>query len=164
MPDSTLTTAERVFLAELDRLGVRFMVVGMSGALIQGARGATEDIDLWFEDVTDLRIAEAARASGGIWISGSFGMGPPRVGGEALSERFAVVTHMSGLGDFASEYEWVRRETIDGVPIPVLSLRRILESKRAANRPKDAAILHALEDALTLLDAGEPEAGGRESD
>jgi hypothetical protein len=71
---------------------------------------------------------------------------------------------MSGLGDFASEYEWVRRETIDGVPIPVLSLRRILESKRAANRPKDAASLHALEDALTLLDAGEPEAGGRESD
>jgi hypothetical protein len=156
MPDSTLTTAERAFLTELDRLGVRFMVVGMSGALIQGARGATEDIDLWFEDVTDLRIAEAARASGGIWISGSFGMEPPRVGGEALSERFDVVTHMSGLGDFASEYEWVRRETIDGVPIPVLSLRRILESKRAANRPKDAAILHALEDALALLDAGEP--------
>jgi hypothetical protein len=59
MPDSTLTTAERAFLTELDRLGVRFMVVGMSGALIQGARGATEDIDLWFEDVTDLRIAEA---------------------------------------------------------------------------------------------------------
>src|SRR5712675_2219144 len=53
MPDSTLTAAERTFLAELDRLGVRFMVVGMSGALIQGARGATEDIDLWFEDVTD---------------------------------------------------------------------------------------------------------------
>jgi|ERR1019366_591207 hypothetical protein len=159
MPDSTLTTAERAFLTELDRLGVRFMVVGMSGALIQGARGATEDIDLWFEDVTDSRIAEAARASGGTWISGSFGMGPPRVGGEALSERFGIVTHMSGLGDFASEYEWVRRETIDGVPIPVLSLRRILESKRAANRPKDTAILHALEDALALLDAGEPRDG-----
>jgi hypothetical protein len=43
MPDSTLTAAERTFLAELARLGVRFMVVGMSGALIQGARGATED-------------------------------------------------------------------------------------------------------------------------
>jgi hypothetical protein len=66
MPDSTLTAAERTFLAELARLGVRFMVVGMSGALIQGARGATEDIDLWFEDVTDVRIADAARASGGI--------------------------------------------------------------------------------------------------
>jgi hypothetical protein len=156
MPDSTLTIAERAFLTELDRLGVRFMVVGMSGALIQGARGATEDIDLWFEDLTDLRIGNAARASGGIWISGSFGMGPPRLGGEALSERFDVVTHMSGLGDFESEYQWVRREIIDGVPIPVLSLRRIVESKRAAARPKDKAILHALEDALALIEAGEP--------
>ncbi len=157
MPDSTLTTAEQAFLLELERLGVRFMVVGMSGALIQGARGATEAIDLWFEDVTDVRISEAARASGGLWISGSFEMGPPRLGGEALSERF-VVTHMSGLGDFAAEYESVRRETIDGVPIPVLPLRRILESKRAAARPKDKAILHALEDALALIDAGEPAA------
>jgi hypothetical protein len=155
MPDSTLTVAERAFLVELDRLGVRFMVVGMSGALIQGARGATEDIDLWFEDLTDIRIGNAARASGGIWISGSFGMGPPRLGGKALSERFDVVTHMSGLGDFGSEYQWVRREIIDGVPIPVLSLRRIVESKRAAARPKDKAILHALEDALALIEAGE---------
>ena len=159
MPDSTLSTAERTFLAELDRLGVRFMVVGMSGALIQGARGATEDIDLWFEDVTDPRIAVAARVSGGVWISGTFGMGPPRLGGEALSERFAVVAHMSGLGDFASEYRSVRYETIDGVRIPVLSLRRILESKRAAGRPKDEAILHSLEDALALLDEGEPRDG-----
>src|ERR1700682_4538548 len=111
MADSTLTAAERAFLAELNGTGVRFMVVGMSGALIQGARGATEDIDLWFEDVTDSRIGEAARASGGVWISGSFGMQPPRIGGEALSERFDVVTHMSGLRDFVSEYQAVRFET-----------------------------------------------------
>jgi hypothetical protein len=161
MADSTLTIAERTFLAELDRLGVRFMVVGMSAALIQGARGATEDIDLWFEDVTDARIGDAARASGGVWISGAFGMGPPRLGGEALSERFDIVTHMSGLADFQSEYQWVRHETIDGVTLPVLSLRRVLESKRAAARPKDKAILHALEDALALIDSGEPQHPGR---
>jgi predicted nucleotidyltransferase len=78
MADSILTAAERTFLGELDRRGVRFMVVGMSAALIQGARGATEDIDLWFEDVTDPRIGEAAREAGGIWVSGAFAMGPPR--------------------------------------------------------------------------------------
>jgi hypothetical protein len=109
--------------------------------------------------VTDARIAVAARASGGVWISGASGMGPPRVGGEALGERLDVVTHMSGLDDFASEYESVRHETIDGVRIPVLSLRRIVESKRAADRPKDKAIMHALEDALALLDDGEPRNG-----
>ncbi len=79
------------------------MIVGMSGALIQGARGATEDIDLWFEDPSDPRIADAVRAAGGIWVSGAFGMTPPRIGGEALSERFDVVLTMSGLGPFAAE-------------------------------------------------------------
>jgi hypothetical protein len=131
------------------------MVVGMSGALIQGARGATEDIDLWFEDLADPRIGEAARACGGVWVSGAFGLGPPRLGGEALSERLDIVTHMSGLQDFAAEYERVRFIPIDGVPLPVLPLRRILESKRAASRPKDHALLHALEDAVALLDEGE---------
>lgn len=62
---------------------------------------------------------------------------------------------MSGLGDFASEYESVRHETIDGVSIPLLPLRRIVESKRAAARPKDKAILHALEDALALIENGD---------
>jgi hypothetical protein len=50
MADSTLTSGERRLLAELEARGVRFLVVGMSAALIQGARGSTEDIDLWFED------------------------------------------------------------------------------------------------------------------
>src|SRR6266545_1109177 len=64
MADSTLTTAERILLEELQRRGVRFMVVGMSGALIQGVRGATEDIDLWFEKLSDPRIGEAAKKLG----------------------------------------------------------------------------------------------------
>jgi hypothetical protein len=163
MADSTLTIAERTFLEELERRGVRFMVVGMSGALIQGARGATEDIDLWFEDLSDPRIGAAVRAAGGIWVSGSFGMGPPRIGGEALSERFDVVVQMTGLRDFASEYGAVTFELIDGVSLPVLPLSRILQSKRAAGRPKDQAILHALEDALALLEEGEgsPRAKGQ---
>jgi hypothetical protein len=161
MADSTLTTAERTFLAELQRRGVRFMVVGMSGALIQGVRGATEDIDLWFENLSDPRIGEAVRAAGGVWISGSFGTGPPRIGGEALSERFDVVVHMSGLRDFAAEFEAVTFEVIDGVSIPLLPLSRILESKRAAGRQKDQALLHALEDALALLEAGELPAGSK---
>ena len=155
MADSILTVAERTFLSELERQGVRYMVVGMSAALIQGARGATEDIDLWFEDATDPRIGQAAREAGGVWISGSFGLGPPRLGGEALSERFDVVAHMRGLGDFATEHAHAKVVTIDGVTIPVLALSRIIVSKRAAARPKDAAILHALEDAQALITEGE---------
>ena len=70
---------------------------------------------------------------------------------------------MSGLRDFASEYENVVFELVDGVSIPLLPLPRVLESKRTANRHKDRALLHALEDALALVDAGErPRGTGKE--
>lgn len=160
MPDSILTDAERALLRELQQRDVRFLVVGMSAALIQGARGATEDIDLWFEDLSDPRIAEAVRAAGGIWVSGSFGMGPPRIGGGSLGDRFDVVTHLDGLETFAVEYAAVRFEIIEGVRFPLLPLRRILESKKAAGRPKDLLAAVAIEDALVVLDHGrEPRDG-----
>jgi hypothetical protein len=152
MPDSILSSAEQILFRELNRLGVRFMVVGMSAALLQGARGATEAVDLWFEDTSDPRISEAVRAAGGIWVSGSFGMAAPRIGGSALGDRFDVVTHMSGLGNFATEYTLVIYEMVDGLAIPLLPLEQILASKRAADRPKDRAIIVNLEDTLAVLD------------
>lgn len=49
MADSALTEAECRFLAELNHLGVRFLLVGASAAVLQGANTATQDLDLWFE-------------------------------------------------------------------------------------------------------------------
>lgn len=158
MADSILSSAEQTFLRELHARGVRYLVVGMSAALIQGARGATEDIDLWFESLSDPRIGEAVRAAGGIWISGSFGTSPPRIGGDLLGQRLDVVTHMDGLDDFAREYEGATFEVIDDVRLPLLPLRRILHSKKTAGRPKDLLAAHAIEDALSLLDAGDDDA------
>lgn len=150
MPASAFTESERRFIAELRARGIRFMIVGMSAALIQGARGSTEDIDIWFEDPSDPRIADAVRAAGGIWVSGSFGMQPPRIGGD-LGERFDVVLTMSGLGSFADENKHVHEEIVDGISLPVLSLERIAHSKRAAARPKDKLALESIEDALAIL-------------
>ncbi len=138
------------------------MIVGMSGALLQGARGATEDIDLWFEDLSDSRIADAVRHAGGIWISSSFGMGPPRIGGEALSERLDVVTSMTGLASFAEEARSVRYEEVDGLQLPVLGLARIIASKRAADRQKDRAVLPSLLDALAVLEEDQGKGNGDE--
>lgn len=153
MVDSpVLSDPERRLLQELVARRVRFLVVGMSAALLQGARGSTEDIDLWFADVTDPAIAASVRAAGGIWISGSFGLGPPRIGGDALGDRFDVVTTMSGLPDFDAELVAAIREVVDGVELPVLPLRRILASKRAAGRPKDLAAIPAIEDALAIIE------------
>jgi hypothetical protein len=152
---SALTEGERHFLEELDARGVRYLVVGLAAALLQGANIATQDIDLWFEDLADPRIGDAARAAGGIWVSGSYGMRPPALGGEALGDRFDVVTHVHGLGAFVSEYASSLEVTLAGVKVKILPLARIIASKRALARPRDQAQLPALEEALAALDAGD---------
>lgn len=146
-----LADPELTLLRELDARGVRFVLVGMGAAILQGATGVTQDLDLWFESLTDPRIADAVRAAGGIYLSGSFGMQPPTIGG-ALGDRFDVVTHADGLGPFADEWTATRVIDIQGVPVHVLPLARVLESKRAAGRPKDLAQLPVLEAALAALD------------
>jgi hypothetical protein len=151
MADSALEPAERALLAALTELGVPFMIVGVTAASMQGARVATEDIDLWFAKLDDPRLSEAARRAGGIWIAGHFGMQPPTFGGR-IGDRFDVVLTMSGLASFEDEYRGANSLAIDGVPVRVLPLRRIIASKRAAGRPKDRAALPALEAALSVIE------------
>lgn len=150
MPDSVLAEPERRFLEELRSRGVDF-VVRLSAALMQGATVATDDIDLWFREPSDPRIGEAARAAGGFYVSGSFGKRPPGLGG-ALGDRFDVVLHMHGLGAFDAELANTDEMDLDGVGVRVLRLERIVQSKRAAGRPKDLAQLPALEAALAARD------------
>jgi len=149
---SALTPGERRFLEELNARGVRYLVVGLAAAAVQGATIGTQDIDLWFENLGDPGIGDAARAAGGLWVSGSFGMRPPALGGATLGDRFDVVTHVHGIGPFAAEYPGARAATIDGVAVRVLPLARIIASKRALGRPRDHAHLPALEEALAAVD------------
>lgn len=67
-----LAEPELALLRELDARGVRFVLIGMGAAILQGATGVTQDLDLWFETLTDPRVAEAVRAAGGIYLSGTY--------------------------------------------------------------------------------------------
>ena len=147
MADLALTGAEREFLRGLRELGVGYLIVGLGAAVLQGADTVTADIDIWFQDRSDPRIAEAAKKVGGVWVPGHFGMMPPMLGG-TLEDRFDVVTTMSGLDDFAMEAARTKTVVVDGEPLPVLPLDRVIHSKRAAARAKDLAVLPALEAAL----------------
>ena len=151
MADSALEPGERALLAALTELGVPFMIVGVTAASMQGARVATDDIDLWFSRLDDPRLAEAARRAGGIWVGGHFGMQPPTFGG-AIGDRFDVVLTMSGLGTFEQEYQGAKSLELDGLSVRVLPLQRIIASKRAAGRVKDNAALPALEAALRVVE------------
>ena len=95
--------------------------------MLQGANTGTRDIDLWFENLTDPRIRDA--------------------------DRLDIVTHMHGLGRFTEELVNTVEVTVDGVPLRVLKLERIIASKRATGRPKDLAAIPALEEALIATNA-----------
>ncbi len=146
MDDFALTSAERALLVALRARGVRFLIVGLGAAVLQGAPVATQDLDLWFERVDDEGVRLAAADAGGFWISG-FGAQPPGFGGDGL-ERIDVVLTAHGLDAFATEYARAGEHIVDGVPLAVLPLERVIASKRSTNRPKDRAALPALEATL----------------
>jgi predicted nucleotidyltransferase len=143
------TEAEQAFLRELRLRRVEFMIVGLAAAALQGAPAVTQDIDLWFKDLGDRRIHEALARVGGIYVPPT-ATTPPMFAGKSVA-LFDIVLTMHGLRDFGRELRNTRMIRIGGTTVRVLSLERIIVSKKAANREKDRLILPVLEDALATL-------------
>lgn len=125
---------------------VKFMIVGLSAAALQGAPVVTDDIDLWFENLDDARLSLALRAVGAAYVP-PLGLNPPMLAG-AGAQPFDVVLRMDGLGSFAEEFRGALDILLGVTRVKVLPLARILASKMAANRPKDRLIIPVLRDAL----------------
>ena len=140
------TADEAAFLRELAQGGVRFMVVGLAAATLQGAPAVTQDVDLWFRDLADPALRRALGRTGASYLPPTDST-PPLFAG-AGTELFDIVVHMHGLDAFASEAGRAVRIRVGPVEVPVLPLERIIVSKRATGRPKDLSILPALEDTL----------------
>ena len=128
---------------------VRFMVVGLSAATLQGAPVVTQDVDLWFENLGDPRLSRALREVGAAYVLPS-AVNPPMLAG-AGTELFDIVLRMDGLGTFAREIKNCVDVSLGRQKLKVLSLERILASKLAADRPKDRLAIPVLRDALAAL-------------
>ena len=125
---------------------VRFMVVGLSAATLQGAPVVTQDVDLWFENLGELKISQALQEVGAAYVPPS-NLNPPMLAG-AGAELFDIVIRMDGLGTFAEEIKNCVEISLGRQKLKVLSLERILASKMAANRAKDKLTIPVLQDAL----------------
>src|SRR5438034_2317027 len=79
----SLTENELRFLRALLRRKVRFVVVGLSAAALQGAPVVTQDVDLWFEDLSDPRIGEALREVDAAYVPPSI-LNPPMFASQHL--------------------------------------------------------------------------------
>ena len=145
---ATLPFAENEIrlLTALLRARVRFMVVGLSAATLQGAPVVTQDVDLWFEKLGEQKISRALQSIGAAYVAPSI-INPPMLAG-AGAELFDIVIRMDGLGTFAEEIKNCVDIPLGRQKLKVLSLKQILASKIAANRPKDKLTIPVLRDAL----------------
>ena len=140
---------EATFLRELIRQKVDFMIVGLSAAALQGAPVVTQDVDLWFKDLSDPGIKKALEKVGGAYVPLT-GMNPPMFAGDAVN-LFDIVVHMHGLGEFGKEKKHALQITLGRTKVMVLALERIIKSKKATGRQKDKLVLPVLSDALTAI-------------
>ena len=131
---------------------VRFMVVGLSAATLQGAPVVTQDVDLWFENLGEQEISRALQEVGAAYVPPS-AINPPKLAG-AGAELFDIVIRMDGLGSFAEEIKNCVEISLGRQKLKVLSLERILASKMAANRAKDKLTIPVLRDALAAIQSG----------
>ena len=143
-----LTERELRFVRELVNHEVRFLIVGLSAAALQGAPVVTQDVDLWFGSLDDPRFAAALRQVGGAYVAPTLHT-PPMLAGEGL-ELFDVVLSMSGLNGFDEEWAGAITVTVGDVDTKVLPLARVLASKRAADRPKDRLVVPVLEEVVAI--------------
>ena len=143
------TESEQSFLRELNRRRVDYMIVGLAAAALQGVPAVTQDIDLWFKDLSDPRIGEALKHVGGIYVPPTLST-PPMFAGKAVA-LFDIVLTMHGLRSFDHELKGAVSIRVGRMTLKVLSLERIIASKKATNRQKDRLVLPVLKDTLTAI-------------
>ena len=127
---------------------VRFQLIGMSAAVLQGVPVATFDVDLWL----DLPVRQYIRA---VNIALRVGAKLVRNTVVELADGTLVnfIFEVTGLRNFATELRKAHIVRFHGLDVPVMPLELIRKSKAAIQRPKDAAHIHYIDETLRVLRA-----------
>ncbi|MDX2226299.1 MAG: hypothetical protein SFY92_04275 [Verrucomicrobiae bacterium] len=119
-------------IQELKSEKIRFQVVGMAAAILQGVPGTTLDTDLWI----NLPERQYMTVNNLCLKLGATLLRPTVV----MLEDESLVNfcyHITGLQDFDRAFDKSRLLTMDGQKVRVLPLQLILKSKLAIQRDKD---------------------------
>ena len=110
---------------------IRFQLIGMSAAVLQGVPVVTHDVDLWIDlparqymRAVNIAVRESATMVRNTVIELSDGM--------LVNFIYAV----TGLGSFATELKKAQKMKFHGCEIPVMPLESIRRSKAALMRDK----------------------------
>ncbi len=126
--------------------GIRFQVIGMSAATLQGVPGSTLDVDLWLE----LRSRQYMRALNVAVRDGAQVVRNTVV--ELLDGTLVnFVFEVTGLPSFASVFPKACTLKWQGVDVAVLPLELIKKSKEAIRRPKDLLHIEMIKERLEVI-------------
>ena len=122
---------------------IRFQIAGMTAAVYQGVMLNTMDTDIWVDLPTRqyIRLWNIIRSQGGSALSQTLYV---LADGKVVNFLFEI----TGLKNFAAEYRNALLVKMEGLPIKVLPLARILKSKKAILRDKDIAHIPRIEKVL----------------
>jgi hypothetical protein len=145
MPDQPPNSPLGAFLAALREAQISCILIGGMAAVRQGAPITTIDYDFWVRlpERQYVKLLTIVHRQGGTILARTL---------YELSDGTQVnaVFRPDGLSPFETEFKRCEVAVLEGQPIRVLPLRRVIASKRAAGREKDLAALPVLERALRL--------------
>jgi hypothetical protein len=119
-------------LDALEAEEIRFILIGMSAAVVQGVMETTLDVDLWVDLPARqyMRVQNIARKTGAV-------MGANTVAFLEDGTPMNFVFEVNGLDSFSREYRRTEQLEFYGKHVSVLKLERILKSKETIRRDKD---------------------------
>jgi hypothetical protein len=125
---------------------IRFQLIGMSAAVLQGVPVVTHDVDLWI----DLPARNYM-----VPVNLALSQGAAMIRNTVVELRDGLLVNfiyqVTGLGSFASEWRKARRLKFHGCDVPVMPLESIRQSKLAVMREKDSVHVHYIEQTLRLM-------------
>jgi hypothetical protein len=130
-------------LAALRAEKIRFLIAGMTAAVLQGAPMATVDTDIWVDLPVRqyVRVLAIAKQLGASILTGSDN-------GLRDDHRVDFIYRIDGLASFGTEWKRAISLIWAGQPVKVLPIDRLICSKEASGRPKDLMHLPTLRDYL----------------
>jgi hypothetical protein len=120
-------------LEALETEEIRFMLIGVSAAIVQRVMKTTLDVYFWIDLPSRQyrRVQNIARRLGRSVAANTVVYAP-----DETPVNF-VFDEVGGLGSFRQEWTPTRKMIFRGKKIPVLKLERILKSKETIRRDKD---------------------------
>ena len=119
-------------LEALEAEKIRYMLIGMSAAIVQGVMETTMDVDFWI-DLPARQYMRAQNVARSIGCTVAANTVVYTQDGTPVNFVFEV----GGLNSFKQEFKNVEKMAFRGKKIPVLKLERILKNKETIRRDKD---------------------------